>query len=304
MATLTSLLTLLLIILIGFIVGKKSVLPENFPKLINKFLFLVVMPIFFFGSFDEFERSEVVNFLPFIIINILICAVLYTLLYNFLIRTKIDRKPMAAVITPSFVGNTFYFGFPILLTLFSPEHANYAIIYVVFVTIVDFFGMFLVSKVMGKEFQLKDQLIEFAKTPLLIATILGLTFMLLEIPLPKIILEVSSSFGETVLPLVMFAFGVYFSQHFKINNLRLALLVSFNKLLILPLVTYIVVYYVFPLPAVAAQTSVILACMPSAFYNLVIADNYELDVDVTLSSLIFTSLLFFLTSLFWINLVQ
>lgn len=304
MTTLTSILPLILIIFIGFVVGKRNIFPADFPTLINKFLFLVVMPVFFFGSFNEFYRGDVSNFLPFIGINILISVVLYIVFYNILILSRINKTHTASIITPSFVGNSFYFGFPILLTLFGQEHINYAVIYVVFVTLVDFFGMFLVSKIAGKAFQLKEELLEFVRTPLLIATILGVILMLLEIPLPKAVLEVSENFGSIISPLIMFSFGLYLALHFKVKNLRLALLVSFNKPLILPLVTYIVVYLLLPLPDIAAQTSVILACMPSAFYNLVIADNYKLDLDVTLSSLILTSLLFFLTSIFWINLVQ
>jgi len=304
MTVLTSLFPFILIVLTGFVVGGKKIFPENFPTLINKFLFLVAIPIFFFGSFNDLDEGEVVNFLPFIMINILICASLYLLLYFSLTRTKIKKESISAVLTPSFIGNSIYFGFPVLLALFSPDHINYAVIYVAFVTVVDFVGIFLISNLTGKNFKLRDQLVNFAKTPILIATFFGIALLILGVPIPETVLEVTESFGSVLSPLIMFAFGMYFSQNLKFGEIQLSFLASFNKLLLLPLVTYLVVHYIFPLPTVAAQTSVILACMPSAFFNLVIADNYGVDKEVTLSSIMLSSILFFITSIFWINLVQ
>lgn len=303
MAVLESLFPLILISLIGYLVEQTKILPKDFPKVINKFLFYIALPIFFLGSFSEFSRDEVSNFIPYIFVNILVISILYISYYLIINQTRIEKKDIASTITPSFVGNSLYFGFPVLATVLGNEYIPYGVIYVSFITITDFLGMFLTSKLTGKTFEVKKQVVEFLKTPVLIASLVGLSLLLVNVALPEIVLHVTHSFGNIISTLILFAFGMSFSYKAILGNIRLPLVVAINKLILLPLVTYLVVYYFFPLPEIAAQASVVIACMPSAFFNLVIADNYDTNKDITIASILLNSVLFFFVSIFWINLV-
>lgn len=303
MNVLESLLPLIIIAIIGFIVGQTKILPKEFPKEVNKFLFYVALPIFLLGSFSDFNRSDVKDLIPYILVNILIISVLYVTYYVVINRTKLDKKDVASTITPSFVGNSIYFGFPVLTTVLGSEYIPYGVIYASFITTVDFLGMFLTSKLTGKNFDARKQILKFIKTPLLIASLIGLIFMLINVALPDIVLDITQSFGEIIAPLIFISFGMSFSYKAILGNIRLPLVVAFNKLILLPLVTYFVVYYIFPLPEIAAQASVVIACMPSAFFNLVIADNYDTNKDITIASILLNSVLFFLVSIFWVSLI-
>lgn len=303
MAVLESLFPLIIIVIIGFVVGQTKILPKEFPKEVNKFLFYVALPIFLLGSFSDFNRSDVKDLIPYILVNILIISVLYVTYYVVINRTKLDKKDVASTITPSFVGNSIYFGFPVLTTVLGSEYIPYGVIYVSFVTTVDFLGMFLTSKLTGKSFDAKKQLQKFIKTPLLIASFIGFIFMLTNVALPQIVLDITQSFGSIIGPLIFISFGMSFSYKAILGNIRLPLVVAFNKLILLPLATYLVVYYIFPLPEIAAQASVVIACMPSAFFNLVIADNYDTNKDITIASILLNSVLFFLVSIFWVSLI-
>lgn len=303
MAVLESLFPLIIIAIIGYLVGQTKLLPTDFSKTINKFLFYVALPIFFLGSFSEFNRSEVKNFVPYIFVNMLIISILYITYYVIVNRTKIGKKDIASTITPSFIGNSLYFGFPVLTTVLGSEYIPYGVIYVSFITITDFLGMFLTSKLTGKTFEAKKQVVEFLKTPVLIASLVGLSLLLVNVALPEIVLDVTHSFGSIISTLILFAFGMSFSYKSILGDLRLPLVVAFNKLILLPLITYLVVYYIFPLPEIAAQASVVIACMPSAFFNLVIADNYDTNKDIAIASILLNSVLFFFVSIFWINLI-
>lgn len=303
MAVLESLFPLIIIAIIGFVVGQTKILPKEFPKEVNKFLFYVALPIFLLGSFSDFNRSDVKDFIPYILVNILIISVLYVMYYVVINRTKLDKKDVASTITPSFVGNSLYFGFPVLTTVLGSEYIPYGVIYVSFITIVDFLGMFLTSKLTGKTFNAKKQAIEFLKTPVLIASLFGLFLLMTNIALPETVLNITKSFGNIISTLILFAFGMSFSYKAILGNIRLPLVVAFNKLILLPLATYLVVYYIFPLPEIAAQASVVIACMPSAFFNLVIADNYDTNKDITIASILLNSMLFFVVSIFWISLI-
>jgi predicted permease len=303
MAVLESLFPLIIIAIIGYLIGQTKILTSDFPKTINKFLFYVALPIFFLGSFSEFSRNDVNTFFPYIFVNILIITILYIVYYLIISRTKLNKRDIASTITPSFVGNSLYFGFPILTTVFGSEYIPYGVIYVSFITITDFMGMFLTSKLTGKIFDGKKQVAEFLKTPVLITSILGLFLLIVNVELPEVLLDVTYSFGSIISTLILFAFGMSFSYKSMLGDLRLPLLVSFNKLLLLPFITYLFVYYLFPLPEISARASVVIACMPSAFFNIVIADNYDTNRDITTASILLSSVLFFVTSLFWINLV-
>lgn len=304
MTALNTLLPFVLIIIVGFITSKRKILPDSFPTSINIFLFNVAIPLFLIGSFQEFDRAELKNFFPFILVNFIIITVLYLIFYFILARVKMESAQKAALLTPSFIGNTLFFGFPILLSLFGPVYASYSIIYVAFVTNSDYIGMFLTSRITGSEFKLKDQIFDFIKTPIFISVIIGLSILILNIQLPALLLQVTESFGNIISTLIMFSFGMYIAQNFKFAGLKLSLISSSIKLLILPLVTYLIVYYVFPLDTTAAQTSVILACTPAAFFNLLISDNFKTDRELTISTILISSMLFFVTILLWVNIIS
>ncbi len=304
MDTVLLLLPLITVALIGYFAGRKKLFEENFSSQINKFLFFIALPIFLLGSFDGISLSSAKEYLPFIFINTLIMCVLYFAIYQVAKILKVKKESTAAILTPSLSGNTIYFGLPILLAVFAQEHITYAIIYMNFVLLSDYLGIFMISRLMGDKFSLIKQLSDFIKTPIVLATLIALLLMLLQISLPDKILEVTDFFGKTISTMALFSLGLYFAKGVNLADLKSPFVVTIIKLMLFPLVTYVVVYHIIPLPEVAAQTSVILTCMPSAVYNIIIADTYKTKREITATSILLTSLLFIITSIFWINLVK
>jgi len=304
MDTVLLLLPLITVALIGYFAGRKKLFEENFSSQINKFLFFIALPIFLLGSFDGISLSYAKDFLPFILINTVIICAFYFAIYLIAKTLKVRKETTAAILTPSLSGNTFYFGFPILYAVFAQEHITYAIIYMNFVLLSDYLGIFMISRLMGDKFSLIKQLSDFIKTPIVLATLIALLLMLLQISLPDKILEVTDFFGKTISTMALFSLGLYFAKGVDLADLKSPFVVTIIKLMLFPLITYIVVYHIIPLPEVAAQTSVILTCMPSAVYNIIIADTYKTKKEITATSILLTSLLFIVTSIFWINLVK
>ena len=304
MDTILLLLPLISIALIGYFAGRKKFFDENFSSQINKFLFFVALPIFLLGSFDGITLEYALNFLPFILINTVIICAIYFAIYIIAKSLKVKNESTAAILTPSLSGNTFYFGFPILMALFGEEHVTYAIIYMNFVLLSDYLGIFMITRLMGEKFSLSKQLTDFIKTPIVLATIIAILLMILQMSLPEKVLEFTEFFGRTISTLALFSLGLYFAKGLNLADLKSPFIVATIKLMLFPLVTYIVVYHIIPLPKVAAQTSVILTCMPSAVYNIIIADTYKTKKEITATSILLTSLLFIVTSIFWINLVK
>lgn len=304
MDTIFLLFPLISIALIGFLIGRRKLFDDNFSSQINKFLFFVALPIFLLGSFDGISLTYAKDFLPFIFINTLIICAFYFAIYLVAKILKVKKESTAAILTPSLSGNTFYFGFPILLSVFAQEHISYAIIYMNFVLLSDYLGIFMITRLMGEKFSLRKQLSDFIKTPIVLATLIALLLMLLQISLPDKILEITDFFGKTISTMALFSLGLYFAKGVNLADIKSPLIVATIKLMLFPLVTYVVVYHIIPLPEVAAQTSVILTCMPSAIYNIILADTYKTKKEITATSILLTSLLFIITSIFWINLVK
>ena len=115
-----------------------------------------------------------------------------------------------------------------------------------------------------------------------------------------ILLTVLTRIGALGSTLALFSLGVFMSSNFKINSIKVSLVTSIIKLLILPLWVLIFTYYIFPLSKEAVEISVILATMPTAVYSIIVSDFYKYDKNQITNTLFLSSLLFLLTLPLWI----
>ncbi len=74
--------------------------------------------------------------------------------------------------------------------------------------------------------------------------------------------------------------------------------------MIVPGVVLFFVTQIFKLSDIAAETSIAIACMPSAVFSLVVADMYDLDKKLTTAIVVLSSIIFLVTSIFWFSLLK
>ena len=143
---------------------------------------------------------------------------------------------------------------------------------------------------------LNDAGLRFSKfffNPFIFSALLGLLLAYYEIPVLKIkILDQFLFMASNVsLPLALVLIGCSVDiKHLK-NNLKLVISTAFIKLLIMPVIAYLLAYFVFHLRGVDLGLSVIVTAMPSAVSTYVMAAEMETDAELAATIIGFTTFL-------------
>ena len=120
------------------------------------------------------------------------------------------------------------------------------------------------------------------RNPLLVAPFLGMATSVLAIPLPKALgnfLDLMSASAGPAALFALFALGLALvDQNLKGDAVEVAWLVAL-KLIVHPLLTWLLVAHVFAMPPLWAEAAVILAALPVGALVFVIAQQYDVFVQ-------------------------
>ncbi len=136
--------------------------------------------------------------------------------------------------------------------------------------------------------------------PLLIGIVLGLLGNLFGLKLIEPADAFTRMMSQAVLPAALFGLGGALNEYRVRENLALSGTMSAIKLIVLPVVVYVLVIVVFRVDPVIARIAVITAAMPSGINCYVFATSYNRSVDVAASAILLTTALSVVTISLWL----
>lgn len=294
------------LIIAGFVFAKIGIFKVEVSSILNKFLFYAAVPAAIIVSLAATERADLALFPRFIIANSLIYFLLIFLTYFLLRKIVKEYKSWGSLITTFFEGNVVFFGFPIILSLFGEQHLQFAVIFTVTaLTVVDVCLIFLLElNDSQRKTSLKSQFKELIFNPLILSSIIGFAAMIFEVKLPAFLESGLDSVAGTITPVALFSLGIFATYNLSFSNLKFSLVAGVFKLLLLPAIVFAATYYLFRLDQLAVESSVIMAAMPAAIFNLILADTYNLDRKTSMNTIMLTSLAMFVTLPLWVYLLE
>lgn len=239
-----SVLSILLMIGIGYYLTLKGWFNDETSKLFSRVIINLSMPALMVSNIMTTFTKESLSHagkgivIPFI--SIFICYIFSILVVKLL---KISPQRKGAFQCMFFLSNTLFIGLPINIALFGEASVPYVLYY--YFSNTTFFwtiGVYIISKdsglATGGIFS-KDTLKKIF-TPPLYGFLISLLFILLNIQLPKFIMDTCKYLGALTTPLSMLFIGIVISsinvKDFTLNRDMLGVLVG--RFLISPLVTY------------------------------------------------------------------
>ncbi len=120
--------------------------------------------------------------------------------------------------------------------------------------------------------------------PLVWATVLGLSFARLEWSMPGWIGTPLTMIGNVLVPMMLLSLGARLSTS-KVSDARVGLTVSIMTLLIRLLACYLILQIV-PLEGIERGAFILFACLPSAVFNFLLADRFDLEPSKVASMVI------------------
>jgi predicted permease len=295
---------------LGLILGHR--LPKSVPLRLGKFLFWVGVPLSIMAFLRQADLSASVWAAPLTAWVAMLLGASLAWLWIKLVSAHSSRnsQPLQPPTQGSFllatmVGNTGYIGYPVALALVGPQYFGWAVFYDTLGSTLGAYGLGVVlAAYFGRTadsssvqpIRLLQALIQ---NPALWSFWIGLG--LRSVSLPAAGEQSLKAIAWTVVALSLVLLGMRLGQITSWQNLRQASVSLAIKMLLIPLLIGISLPS-FGISGLPRLTIVLQVAMPPAFATLVLAEAYNLNRELTVTTLALGSVLLLLILPIWLAL--
>jgi len=227
----------------------------------------------------------------------------FLLLFFCAYRLYQPRHDASTFALGSVYSNTAFVGIPVIVQSFGSSALQYVFPVIVFHSLLAFSLYYLHAT--GEQIGWNKWLSAFKTTianPIVSSLLFGLLVNLLNIPLPAIVLHILQYLGQAALVCALLSLGASLSG-FRVQALRSSMLLTLNKLVLLPGLVAFCALFVFELPKQMACVLIVMSACPVGInaYSVVLAHR---GTSSLLSSAILLSSAFCALSLpVWLGLL-
>ena len=263
------------LMLIGYLMARRGAIGPAFTRTASSLVLNVFMVGTILNSMISTGAERDLSNLPEIILMTFMMTLIgyaTAWLVTRLVRIEPDNAPSFEILMG--VGNSMFIALPIAGALYGA----YAV-FIVSLSCIPFnvflysYGVWRIRGTESGKLRVKDMF----SIPL-IATLLGLLILLLDLSVPKVIVDIFSSLSGATMPMSMMVIGASLGSVSLLDafrNPKLAIL-SAVRLILIPILTWVICRFLTDDP-VLLMTCMIIAASPSAVIVSVIAIQYGRD---------------------------
>ena len=304
----SKLIPIFILAIIGYIAGKLHILPDNTSDALCSFLFYFSAPAVSFANIITSDIHTIFN-LRYVLALIVFEMTAFLFLMAFYGKVfHFEGTKMVIHSVCSFYGNISYVGIPVFLTLFNNVIPNIITIMVHGVLTMPL-AIFLLDWFSGTENGkgASHAIKSAVKNPNIFMPIIGVIILLLKIPVPQLIIDTADLLGRPTTTAGMFALGLTCAQSQKIAASSKVFLNAFVsaafKLVLCPFYAWVIGKYVFRLDEWWLTSLVIIAMLPAALNDYILAQRYHADESYASVAVLLSNLLFFVTISLYITFI-
>ena len=286
----------------GVVFRKLKMIDENQIKPVSSFMMKVILPaVIIYSMQTDFSKdmliaggkvfgSIFVLFFFFFIFSAILSVV-----------TKNGKKYIGIITFLLFFANTGGKGIPVMNMLFGTDAVFYASAAEMAVDIILFTAGVLLMQSSGKPVGGKYGInVKEIFSPGSFAIVIGLILFLTNTTLPPFINGVLEKLMDASLAVTMFVIGcqiggVNISVLKKSGKIFALILVAVSKLIIIPIIMYIIAFFVFKCGQITSLILAVLFGMPTGGAAAIFAQEYSADVDFAASTILLTDIFCLLT---------
>jgi malonate transporter len=271
------------LILTGYLAGRFEVLGPESAAALTRFVYYFAFPAALFVFSARAPIDKTFNW-PFIWAYV--CGSLATLLIALIVGRLWFRHAVATLSVVGFTaifGNVVAIGLPLLLTAYGPQGALPAIVVAVVFSVLFISSVIAVleaAQASGRStFRVGAQLAgTLLRNPIVISPVLGIIYSMTALPLPRAVSNYLDLMAAAAGSAALFAVGLSLVDHRLGGNIGEVIWLSVLKAVINPILTFLLVTYVFVMEPLWTQAAVILSAMPVGTNPYVIAQQYNVHV--------------------------
>lgn len=294
-----------LIMLLGYILKKIGFLTEEFATIMNKYVFVVALPVMLFEDIASSDVSKEMN-VKFFLFCLISTISMFLIVWLIAEVTLKDKTMVGAFAQAASRGSAAILGVAFVANVCG----NIGSAPLMIVAAVPFFNIMSViilvcsadsnEKNYGK---IKGSIINIAKNPIIIGILLGLLWSLFKLPIPAIPARTINYISRSATPMALLAIGAGFNVNEALVRLKPALGATFIKLIGLPLV-YLPIAYKLGFSGSEMVSILVMLAAPSTVSCYVMAKSMKNDGILTSNIIVLTTLLSSLTLTLWIFILK
>lgn len=284
------LLLLFLIIFLGYILQKASIMTESFNKQLTRLILQVTMPALILSSvLDESAtlsgHTILITFAVAILMYLLLPPTAFAI--NFLMRTPKEQEGIYAF--SATYGNVGFMGFPLISAILGPQAVLLTAIFNIVFNLSAFtVGILLICRGSGHKESLSFQKL---LSPGILLSVLAIIIYLTHLRLPDMLCKVTETIGSLTSPLAMLLIGAtmaYMPAREMLSEIRVYLFLVLRQIL-LPLLCWPIMKLLIKDPLLLTVAFIMLI-VPVANTSVLFATNYDLDTKLAAKCVFLTTL--------------
>lgn len=268
----------------GYAAGHFRLLGKESSEALNRFVYFVALPALFFVSMARVSLDEVFN-LPFLgaygggaaatfAVAVLVARIAFP--------NRLGALGLAGL--SAIFANTGYMGIPLLMLAFGEAGMLPAIITTILNgAVIMALGIVLLELDVhqGKSGLVVavNVLRGIVRSPLVLSAAAGLVVSALDLPLPQAIGTFCDILGASAGPCALFAIGLFMVGKSPTAGITEVSWLVLLKLLVQPLITWVLAYHVFTMEPVWAAGALVQSALPTGALVFVLAQQYGIYVQ-------------------------
>jgi malate permease and related proteins len=299
---LSQIVILAIVVIIGAIAAKFSILTRESKDMLSKVIFNISLPLMLFTNFLKLDATPRLLANSFIVLSLSGFVIFFMLLIGWLTTriANIRDREAAVFRAHSMFGNTIFLGFPLITALFGVEGLLYASMFQLISNIIMWtVGVVVITHGNGTSWKKN---LKRVINPNTIATLSGFLFFLLSIKLPLLIVKPLTELGAANTWLCMLYIGAMlaFSNVGGLLGKKSLYILSFNRLIFVPAIL-VTVFAVFSVIAgitpdkMVASVIILEASMPCMASVVIMAKELGADDHLAVGNVFVSTLVSIIT---------
>ncbi|WIB26962.1 AEC family transporter [Curtobacterium sp. MCSS17_015] len=278
------------VIATGYGVGRAGLLGPHAQFVMSRLAFFVLMPCLLFHTIATADVATL--FSPMLAVSALTAlsvAVVTAVVFALVLRRPLPTTTVGALAAS--YSNANNIGLPVAVYVLGQATAVVPVIMLQLVVMAPI-ALTVLDAATASGGGWRRRVLGPVSNPLIIASLLGLVCSVTQLTLPEPVLEPFALVGGAAVPLVLLSFGMslHGSAPLRDPAIRLdVLLATVGKLLVMPVVAFLLARYAFGLDAEHVFVSTVLAGLPAAQNVFNYAQRYDAAVPVARGVVLLTT---------------
>ncbi|HOP86279.1 MAG TPA: AEC family transporter [Syntrophorhabdaceae bacterium] len=233
MAIIETIVPIFLIIIFGYTIHKKGIINDRFISEANRFVYLFPLPLLIFTGIIKSDIKSL--FFSHILAVIIPTFALMVLSFFIGYGLKLKSGTLGTFIQTTFHGNVSYIGLAVLFYLLGENGLKQGSILIgIMILLNNGMAIAILSLFSHHEKNMAKSIISIIKTPVIIATFLGLIFIYAGIPIPNFLFKAMVILSNIALPMALIMIGASIGAKNIKKTFKYSLSSALLKLIVLP----------------------------------------------------------------------